>query len=140
MNPTDIKLVQQSFAQVAPDPDGVAALFYARLFELDPTLRRLFKSDLEDQGRKLMLMLTAIVKGLDDLGALVPVAQQLARRHVAYGVEPAHYALVGSALLWTLRRGLGAAFTPAVEAAWTTAYGTLSSVMIEAAYPATTQG
>jgi hemoglobin-like flavoprotein len=136
MTPSDITLVQASFAKVAPSAPAVATLFYGRLFEQNPGLRTMFKSDLVEQGSKLMVMLGAVVKGLDDLPALVPVAQNLARRHVAYGVAAEHYGEVGSALLWTLREGLGEGFTPEVEAAWRKAYGTLSTVMVEAAYPA----
>jgi hemoglobin-like flavoprotein len=137
MTPNDITLVQDSFAKVAPSAPAVATLFYSRLFEQNPSLRTMFKSDLTEQGSKLMVMLGAVVKGLDDLPSLVPVAQNLARRHVAYGVAPEHYGDVGSALLWTLSQGLGTGFTPEVEAAWSKAYGTLSTVMVEAAYPAT---
>jgi len=135
MTPTDITLVQTTFAKVAPAAKDVAALFYGRLFELEPALRPMFKTDLAEQGAKLMAMLAAVVKGLDDLGALVPVAQNLARRHVHYGVQPEHYAVVGAALLWTLQQGLGSEFTPAVASSWTTAYETLSGVMVAAAYP-----
>jgi hemoglobin-like flavoprotein len=137
MTPSDITLVQDSFAKVAPSAATVATLFYGRLFEQNPGLRTLFKSDLAEQGGKLMVMLGAVVKGLDDLPALVPVAQNLAKRHVAYGVAPEHYGEVGTALLWTLSQGLGPGFTPEVEAAWRKAYGTLSTVMVEAAYPST---
>lgn len=135
MIPAEISLVQQSFARVAPDAAGVAAAFYARLFDQQPALRALFNSDLREQGSKLTTMLASVVNGLTNLEALVPVAQNLARRHVAYGVLAEHYAHVGSALLWTLRQGLGADFTPEVEGAWTKAYATLSEVMIDAAYP-----
>ena len=139
MNPTEIALVQDSFAKVAPDAAGVAALFYGRLFDQHPAVAPLFKTDLREQGGKLMSMLSAVVAGLNDLGSLVPVAQNLARRHVAYGVQPEHYQYVGAALLWTLQQGLGKDFTPDVEAAWAKAYGTLSSVMIDAAYPSATK-
>ncbi|MGE5073573.1 MAG: hypothetical protein ACM3MF_09105, partial [Anaerolineae bacterium] len=58
-------LVQSSFAKVAPIADTAAALFYGRLFELDPSLRPMFPSDLKEQGAKLMHMLTLAVRGLD---------------------------------------------------------------------------
>jgi nitric oxide dioxygenase len=135
MNTTEIGLVQSSFATIAPASRAVAELFYKRLFELDPSLKRLFKSDMTEQGDKLMSMLRAVVNGLGNLQALVPVAQALAKRHVAYGVEAAYYSTVGAALLDTLDKGLGEAFTPDVRAAWTKAYTTLANVMVEAAYP-----
>jgi hemoglobin-like flavoprotein len=133
MTPVQIELIQSSFAKVAPISEQAAAIFYARLFELAPPVRVLFKGDMTEQGRKLMAMLKTVVGTLDKLDVLVPVAQRLAERHVAYGAQPAHYAVVGQALLDTLQAGLGPEFTPETREAWTTAYGTLSSVMIAAA-------
>ncbi|MDM0113305.1 globin family protein [Variovorax sp. J22R133] len=133
MTPHQIELVQSSFAKVVPISDHAAALFYTRLFELAPDVRALFKGDMVEQGRKLMTMLGSVTRQLNNLDTLVPVAQKLAVRHVAYGAEPAHYAVVGAALIDTLDKGLGAEFTPDVRTAWETAYGTLSGVMIAAA-------
>ncbi|MEP9352979.1 globin family protein [Xanthobacter sp. KR7-65] len=133
MTPSQIDLIQDSFAKVVPIADTAAALFYGRLFEIAPEVKPLFKSDMTTQGQKLMGTLGVVVAGLRDLPSIVPAAENLARRHVAYGVQEAHYAPVGAALLWTLEQGLGEAFTPDVKAAWAEAYGVLSSVMIEAA-------
>jgi hemoglobin-like flavoprotein len=126
-------LVQESFAIVAPIADDAAALFYRRLFELDPSLQHMFRGDMAEQRRKLMQMLTAAVKGLDRLEQLVPVVQDLGRRHATYGVEERHYETVGAALLWTLEKGLGTAFTPETKEAWATVYGILATTMQDAA-------
>jgi hemoglobin-like flavoprotein len=126
-------LVQSSFGKVAPIADVAATLFYTRLFELDPSLRRLFRGALDEQGRKLMQMLGVAVAGLDHLEALVPAVEALGRRHAAYGVTEAHYATVASALLWTLEQGLGEDFTPQVRAAWVAVYAVLADVMQHAA-------
>ena len=91
---------------------------------------------LKVQGGKLMSAIAPVVNGLGTPSAIVPAAQELAKRHVAYGVTRAHYASVGAALLWTLRKGLGEAFAGPVEEAWTAAYGLLAGVMTEAAYGA----
>lgn len=133
MNNEQKILVQASFGKVVPIADVAAGLFYGRLFELDPSLRHLFRGDLKAQGRKLMHMLSVAVAGLDDLDRLVPAVRALGRRHVGYGVTDAHYATVGSALLWTLEQGLGAEFTPSVRAAWTAVYTVLAEVMQQAA-------
>ena len=130
---TQIALVQRSFAIIAPIADDAAALFYQRLFELDPSLRRMFPEDMTGQRKKLMQMLTAAVKGLDRVDQLVPVLQDLGRRHVAYGVTDAHYDTVGAALLWTLKMGLGKGFTPETKEAWATVYGLLATTMRDAA-------
>ena len=128
-----IALVQETFAIIAPIADDAAVLFYRRLFELDPGLQRMFRGDMADQRRKLMQMLTAAVKGLSRLEQLVPVVEDLGRRHAGYGVADAHYDTVGAALLWTLEKGLGQAFTPEVREAWATVYGVLASTMKSAA-------
>ena len=126
-------LVQESFAAVLPIADDAAVLFYRRLFELDPSLERMFRGDMTEQRRKLMQMLTAAVKGLDRLDKLVPVVEDLGRRHAGYGVADAHYDTVGAALLWTLEKGLGNAFTAEVKDAWVTVYGLLAGTMKNAA-------
>jgi hemoglobin-like flavoprotein len=131
-------LVQDSFSTIVPIADDAAALFYRRLFELDPSLERMFRGNMAEQRKKLMQMLTAAVKGLDRLDQLVPVVEQLGRRHAAYGVADAHYDTVGAALLWTLEMGLGRAFTADVKDAWATVYGLLATTMKEAAREALT--
>ena len=133
MTPEQIDLVQNSFKLVAPIAEDAAALFYDRLFTLDPALRPLFKNDMKEQGRKLMQALSIVVKGLKRLDTILPAVQDLGRRHVHYGVRDEHYDTVGAALLWTLTQGLGDAFTPEVEDAWATAYGLLAGAMKEAA-------
>ena len=137
MTPEQASLVQDSFRHVAPIRDKAAALFYARLFDTDPTTTPLFAGkDMKEQGAKLMATLGMIVAGLKRLEEMVPAAQALARRHAGYGVTEAQYATVGAALLWTLRQGLGEGFTAEVESAWTAAYALLAGVMIEAAQAA----
>jgi hemoglobin-like flavoprotein len=133
MTPEHIALVQRTFAEVLPMAETAAALFYERLFALDPTLRSLFHGDMQEQGRKLMAMLQMVVGGLRRPDELAPIVQRLGVRHRGYGVRDAHYATVGAALLWTLEQGLGARFSPEVQAAWTSAYTLLANIMRAAA-------
>jgi nitric oxide dioxygenase len=134
MNPTQIKLVQDSFAKVAPISEQAAVLFYGRLFEIAPSVRAMFPDDMSEQRKKLMATLAVVVNGLSNLEAILPAASALAKRHVNYGAKPEHYPVVGGALLWTLEKGLGDAWTPEVSEAWIAAYGTLSGYMIQEAY------
>jgi hemoglobin-like flavoprotein len=127
------ELVQTSWAKVVPIADTAAGLFYGRLFELDPSLRPLFSSDIKEQGKKLMMMITVAVKGLDNLAALVPAVQALGKRHVGYGVKDEHYATVGSALLWTLEKGLGEAWNAELKEAWVAVYTVLADTMKQGA-------
>ena len=134
MTPDQVKLVQQSFAKLAPIADQAAVMFYDRLFEVAPHVKAMFPADLTEQRRKLMATVSAVVNGLGTLESVLPAASALARRHVSYGAKAEHYPVVGGALLWTLEKGLADGWTTEVADAWTAAYGTLSGFMISEAY------
>ena len=134
-----IQLVEDSFAAVKPIANEAAAMFYARLFAIDPAVRALFRStDLEQQGPKLMQALTLAVGSLRKTEALVPVLKRMGAAHAGYGVKGFDYDTVGAALLWTLEQGLGAAFSEEVREAWTKTYGLVATVMQEGAAQAET--
>ncbi|MDX8480749.1 globin family protein [Mesorhizobium sp. VK24D] len=134
MTPDQIKLVQDSFREVVPIKTAAAALFYEKLFAIDGSLKALFRAtDMNKQGAELMAALGYIVHGLSRAETILPIVQDLARRHVGYGVEEHHYPIVGQALIETLEAGLGEAFTQEVREAWAAAYGLLAGVMIAAA-------
>ena len=133
MTPQQITLVQDSFRKVVPIADTAATIFYARLFELDPSLRKLFTGDMKRQSMMLMSMIASAVRGLSDPNALLPVLTALGRRHGGYGVVDAHYTTVAEALLWTLEQGLGKDFTTETREAWISAYSLMSSVMQQGA-------
>jgi nitric oxide dioxygenase len=133
MTPRQIERIRTSWSAVEPMAVQAATLFYQRLFELDPTIKRLFRgTDMEKQRKVLMQTLAVAVKGLDKLDTILPAVQALGRRHAGYGVRAEHYETVGVSLLWTLERGLGEAFDEETRDAWATAYGTLASVMMQA--------
>jgi hemoglobin-like flavoprotein len=134
MTPDQVKLVQQSFAKVVPVSDRAAVLFYDRLFEIAPAVKSMFPADLTEQRKKLMATLAVVVNGLGDLQSVLPAASAPAVRHLSYGARAEHYPVVGAALLWTLEKGLGEAWTPEIAGAWTAAYATLSGFMISEAY------
>ena len=133
MTPEQKLLVQSTFGKVLHISDTAADLFYTRLFELDPSLKVLFKGDLKEQGEKLMTMLGVIVNGLNRVSDLLPVVADLGRRHAKYGVKEKDYDTVGVALLWTLEKGLGDGFTPQTKEAWAMVYGMVASTMKQAA-------
>jgi hemoglobin-like flavoprotein len=126
------ELVTESWAKVLPISEKAADLFYGKLFELDPTLKLLFKAPIPVQGKLLMKALDGAISSLNDLGALVPVLQELGKRHASYGVIEKDYDTVGESLLWTLEQGLGDGFTDEVKAGWTEVYGVVATVMKEA--------
>lgn len=134
MTSRHIELVRDSWARVAPMAEQAAAIFYENLFRLDPSVRPLFaRTDMREQGKKLMQTLAVVVVTLDRLDSLLPAVEAMGRRHVGYGVEKHHYATVGNALLATFSEALGRDFTPAHRDAWVEAYGTLVEAMQQAA-------
>lgn len=134
------KLIHDTWAQVVPIADRAAALFYQRLFEIDPSTRSLFRTaDMVQQRKKLIQILSVAVSSLDNLGALGKTVEDLGRRHAGYGVKDAHYDSVGIALLWTLEQGLGEAWTAPAAAAWKEVYGLLSGIMRSAQQAAGTK-
>ncbi len=114
------------------DPAFVGDAFYSKLFTDTPALRRMFPKNMDEQYRKLIDMLSTIVSKLDNLNSLTDDIAAMAQRHVQYGVRPAHYKLVGKALLWTLQQGLGSDWTEEVKEAWIKCYTLLSQTMIDA--------
>ena len=126
---TDIELVRKTFDLVVPISGVAADLFYERLFYIAPSLRKMFPEDMRDQKRKLMVMMATAVQGLTNLDWLAPRLMTLGAQHVGYGVKDFHYKSVGEALIWTLERGLGNAFTPEVERAWVRVYLLVAATM-----------
>ncbi|MGD8810884.1 MAG: globin family protein [Gammaproteobacteria bacterium] len=130
MSPEQMTLIRDTWRQGGPIADTAAALFYDRLFELDPDVRVLFRgTDMARQHTALVQAITAVVDGLDRFDKLVPNIEALGRRHNAYGVTDRHYDTVGKALLWTLEKGLGDAWTPEAADAWRDAYAAVAGIM-----------
>lgn len=129
MSTINVALVQSTWDLILPIADQASEVFYDRLFQLDPSLRVMFPTDMTEQRRKVMQIITVAVKGLGRLNELIPAVEDLGRRHAGYGVEDAHYATAGTALLWMLERGLGDAFTAEARESWTNTYLTLAEVM-----------
>ncbi|HEY9104584.1 globin family protein [Chitinimonas sp.] len=138
MNRKTVRLVQESWDQLSLMAPEAAALFYANLFAADPSLRSLFKGDMQEQGRRLMTMIGVAVRMLERLDALIPAVQDLGRRHAGYGVREEHYNTVGGALLMTLGQGLGEDYTPEVADAWADVYSLLAETMMAACEAETT--
>ena len=129
MTPEQLQLVRQTFVLLEPRARVAALIFYQQLFALDPTLRALFSTDIEVQGRKLMEMLGVAVSLLESPHTLQAVLEDLGRRHASYGVEDRHYDTVGTALLGMLQECLGSVFTPAARAAWAALYAVVATTM-----------
>ena len=135
VNAAQQQLVRTSFATLAVMPEVAGALFYERLFALNPQFQPLFKNDMRLQGVKLMTMLAMVVYNLPELSQILPTVRDLAVRHVKYGVKLPDYDVLRDALLWTLKEALGEDFTPEAREAWTVCYDELAGEMKAAAGP-----
>jgi hemoglobin-like flavoprotein len=133
MTPDQCRLVKQTYEPLREMAGPVALLFYGRLFEIEPSARRLFHNDLALQGQKLMATLDVMVRSLDDFDAVRGQLSDLGRRHRGYGVRPEQYASVVTALLWAIGQALGPDFDSPTREAWRAVLTTVSAAMQEAA-------
>lgn len=129
MTPPQIHLVQRTFALLIPIADTAVMLFYGRMFELDPSLRPLFPTDMTRQRQKLLDTLAMAVRGLENPDEFVAALRALGQRHATYGVQPAHYQTMNEALIWMLTQGLGKNFSDEMKEAWTAMYQMLVDAM-----------
>jgi nitric oxide dioxygenase len=135
MSDDEIDLLRHGLRVMLGRKELAADVFYANLFEIAPQTRSLFSDDIAGQTEKVMFALGAVVGQIHDLDACRVMTHDLAVRHVAYGVAPDHYALVGRAVMRTLDMVLDDDFTPEMDAAWRKAYDAIADAMIGSAYP-----
>jgi hemoglobin-like flavoprotein len=134
VTPEQKKLIRRTWKELAPMSDATAALFYERLFAIEPAARRLFGSkNMGDQGTLFMQMLSIFVRSLDGHSEMTDAIESSGKRHQGYGVVASDYEGAGTALLWALEHALGAGFTPEVRDAWAEGYRTLAGTMQRAA-------
>lgn len=133
MKAQNIELVKKSWSLIEQmDQDIVGGLFYKRLFEIAPQVKPMFSEiSIPEQSRKLVTMLTYIIKNVDRFDTILDEVVDMARRHVQYGVKSGDYAPVGQALLWTLENAFGKYWTADFNGAWTEVYNALATALIE---------
>lgn len=129
MTPDQKLLVRHTWDKILPVSAQAADLFYSRLFEQYPEVKPYFQGDMRQQGQKLMTMINTAVMSMDDIDSLIIPLEKMGARHADYGVKDQDYDKVGDALLWTLEKAVGPAFTPKVKQAWSVIYNTAANVM-----------
>lgn len=135
MTPFAISLIQETFAKIDPQKDTFAKHFYEDLFATAPETRPYFDGkDMDEQGTKLMAAMATVVNGLNDIEGLIPKVEEVAKQHVAYGVQPGDYDTFGASLMRTLARTLEDDFHQEAKMAWDELYNLLATVMKFAAY------
>jgi NAD(P)H-flavin reductase/hemoglobin-like flavoprotein len=127
------RIVKESFSCIEPFADKAAAYFYGRLFAENPRLRAMFPPAMDIQRDRLFHALTKIVWSLDSPDALAAYLGRLGQDHRKFGVLSEHYTAVGHALIATIRKFSGDAWTDEVGVAWTAAYNAAAALMIQSA-------
>ncbi len=133
-----IELLETSFQEIAPCGEAFVRTLYDRLFTSFPQTRAFFAStDMKEQRKKLLGALALVIQNLRKPEVLTGALQGLGKRHVAYGVLPEHYPIVGAVLLETFADFLGERWTPAYHDAWAEAYKAVCAIMLDGASMAT---
>jgi len=129
MTREQIALVRKSFDRLRPLPRGAGKDFYETLFALDPSLRPLFSTEVENQGAMFVVALGLALKGLDADGVVDESLRELGRRHALYGAKDIHFDTFREAILCLFAQRLGPDFTPEMAEAWRAAFDRISAVM-----------
>jgi nitric oxide dioxygenase len=129
----NLEALETSFDLVAPRGDELMDEFYSRLFAAAPAVRPLFPNDMRRQKTMLLGALVLLRKSLRDLDAIIPKLRELGARHLAYGAQPEHYPVVGSALIASMAAIAGEAWQSDYEVAWSEAFEIVAATMIEGA-------
>lgn len=118
---------------VARSETALTKRFYEILFTRYPNVRPLFgRRSEEAQAKMLQDAIVAVVEHLDNESWLHDQLQALGRTHADYGVTPEMYAWVGECLLQALADLSGDRWDAELKAAWTAAFTSISTAMIEA--------
>ncbi len=124
-------LVQSHFASLAHKADEVLVRFYDLLFTNHPEVKPLFaNTDMDQQRGHLKAALILAMDNLKNPDALEPVLRDMGRRHVDYGVQPEHYAMVGESLITALREASGNDWNPELEQGWSAVLQQVATTMI----------
>jgi hemoglobin-like flavoprotein len=132
MNERNILIIKNSWSYLITKTDEVGALFYQKLFELDPVLKPMFQNDIDSQIQKFTDMITFMVLKLQNMTEFQRDLNSLAARHVGYGTQPKHYQVTGKALLLALEGSLGEMWDNETNSAWTELYDFIALSMIKA--------
>jgi hemoglobin-like flavoprotein len=134
----NVALIAESFERAKQENGGLRTLglrFYERLFEKYPGVKHLFHTPPEEQHKKLMASVAAIVASVTNPEVMLPYLRAMGVRHIAYKTEAAHYGAVSENLVAVLAEHLSkeGEWTDELKANWEEALQIISDVMIDAA-------
>lgn len=138
--PDTIGRLEASFGAVRPKADKLVNVFYDKLFQKAPAIRLMFPKEFAEQKKKLQAALAMVAGSIRKPDALAPQLRETCARHVGYGAQESHYALVRDTMLEALASVAGPAWSPQLTQDWTQALDLVAGLMIEGARSAPGQG
>ena len=126
----DVPALRESFALVVERAPHVTTRFYEIFFERYPQVRPMFGKATVRQEEMLTAALVAVLDRLEDAPWLHETLASMGARHVGYGVRDEMYDWVGECLLAALAEAAGDAWSPAIEAQWSAAFGAIRDLML----------
>jgi len=141
MTPAQTRVLAESFAKLENRLPELGAAVYAKLFEISPESRPLFKGDMQEQNAKLAMVFAEFIRvktrsrhflPVTKSGgeAVIPGVGELGYRHEEhYGVNSKHYQYMRAALLHAISTLLGDDFNDEIGEAWAETFDMLAEAM-----------
>jgi nitric oxide dioxygenase len=133
VTPEQIAIVKATAPVLKEHGNTITTVFYKNLLDANPELKNIFSLTSQTTGRQPRALAGAVLAYatyIDDLPKLHAAVERIAHKHASLQVSPPQYDVVGRFLLEAIAQVLGAAATPAIVDAWTSAYGVLASVFV----------
>eukprot|EP00270_Netrium_digitus_P020531 TRINITY_DN84_c0_g1_i4.p1 TRINITY_DN84_c0_g1~~TRINITY_DN84_c0_g1_i4.p1 ORF type:complete len:158 (+),score=51.37 TRINITY_DN84_c0_g1_i4:86-559(+) len=111
--------LRSTSAELGQNVDENALTFFLTIFELAPEVKQLFPflrnseelpsqiPSLQKHATKAFSLVLECVQAMDDVATIAKLQEdvgKLGRKHLAYGVIPAHFPVIRSALLITVKK------------------------------------
>ena len=127
----EAEILRTSFDLLTPNVNKIVSRFYDELFVHFPGVKPMFANTTKaKQSKMLIAALKLVIANLDNPDKLVPVLQEMGKRHKGYGAEPEHYSAVAETLLSVMKEIAGKAWTKQVHQAWSEALNLVAETML----------
>lgn len=127
------RLLKESWTLVEEQQEKLAGYFYARIFLKQPGIRDLFPVTMDVQRARLLGAIVSAAQTIDNPERFDEYLRSLGRDHRKFHVQPDQYAIVGGALIESLRTFAADQWTPEYDQAWRDAYDVIARKMLSGA-------
>ena len=135
LSPQTIATIQATVPALQSHGEAITRHFYHLMFREHPEVKGFFNEAHQATGTQAKALAGAVLAyaaHIDRLEAIAPALPRIIQKHVALGVRPEHYPIVGKCLLRAIREVLGEAATDEIIDAWAQAYQSLADLLIAA--------